>query len=232
MRSLSWLFAVALMAGFAPVWGAGAEPTLDELLGISGDEEAESTEADSPESLEGESDESAVDPELGEAITRDDPVEAFDLAVQEMSEVTERLDAEDTGLPTQRLQQRILDRLDQVIAAASSSPPPSGGGSSSPRNADNAQNQPGQQGQQPGQRPGQAHGEPSGNQPNAGQFSPGQVGPVEPEAKSLDELRTEWGSLPPRLRDELSDGLEEPYSPVYRTVTERYYQRLAEEASQ
>ncbi|MEM8739616.1 MAG: hypothetical protein AAGG38_14230, partial [Planctomycetota bacterium] len=65
-----------------------------------------------------------------------------------------------------------------------------------------------------------------------GGFSPGQVGPVAPGSGPMEEVRREWGDLPARLRDELSNGLDEPYSPVYRDLTEAYYRRLAEEAGE
>ena len=54
--------------------------------------------------------------------------------------------------------------------------------------------------------------------------------PVQPgvEGGSLEELRHEWGNLPPRLRDELNEGVSEQFSPVYRRQTEEYYRRLAE----
>lgn len=227
----TWLWSATAVLLFAPA-GWSDEPTLDELLGTTGSEETvppAQTETTEPEvSVETPQ----ADPALDELLAGERPTETFESAVAEMGQVTTRLDARDPGLPTQRLQQRILDRLDKVIAAASS-PPPSGGGGKgkgSPKNSDNQKNQQGGQGKKPGQGSGKPSAQPGGAAPNQGQFSPGQVGPVEPEAKSMDELRTEWGALPPRLRDELSDGLDEPYSPIYRDVTERYYRRLAEEA--
>lgn len=46
---------------------------------------------------------------------------------------------------------------------------------------------------------------------------------------SMEELREgEWGNLPPRLRDELAESLGETFNPVYRSVTEAYYRRIAE----
>ena len=41
--------------------------------------------------------------------------------------------------------------------------------------------------------------------------------------------RAKWGNLPDRLRDALSQGLDEPYSQLYRSLTERYYKALAED---
>lgn len=217
------------------------QPTLDELLNL----DPPATDSDDPKpEAESASPELDLPPnaELEEMLTAESLTENFAQAVAEMAEVTRQLDQRDPSLATQRLQQRILNRLEQLIDAASqSSPPPPGGagqGGGQPQagNQDNTQNQPGQgqsqQGQQPqpGQGQGQGQAAASAGGENQGQFSPGQVGPVEPETKSLDELRSEWGALPPRLRDELSDGLDEPYSPVYRAATEDYYRRLAEEA--
>ena len=45
----------------------------------------------------------------------------------------------------------------------------------------------------------------------------------------LAEAKANWGNLPPRVRDELLEGVSEKFSPVYREMTESYYKRLAEE---
>ncbi len=241
MHAVSWVMGACVL--FACPAVADEQPTLDELLNLEppagAEVPADSDTASPTDDIAAPDVDLPVDADLEDALTQDQINENFAQAVREMAEVTRQLDQRDAGLSTQRLQQRILDRLQQLIDAASqASPPPSGGGSGQPQpgNQDNTQNQPGQgqQGQQPqpgqGQRPQPGAAQPGGAQPNQGEFSPGSVGPVEPDAKSLDELRSEWGALPPRLRDELSDGLDEPYSPVYRAATERYYRRLAEEA--
>ena len=41
-----------------------------------------------------------------------------------------------------------------------------------------------------------------------------------------------WGALPDRLRGALLQGVADQYSALYERLTERYYQRLAEEADQ
>jgi hypothetical protein len=48
----------------------------------------------------------------------------------------------------------------------------------------------------------------------------------------MESVREGWGGLPPRLRDELSEGLGEEFSPVYESLTESYYRRLAEQMQQ
>ena len=163
---------------------------------------------------------------------------AFIDAVRDKDRVADRLgDARDPGLDTQRIQESILARLDQLIEAAQqqqSSSSSSGSSSNQDSSAQNAGQDSGQGSQpQPGGAQGQAAaGQPGGDGENPGGFSPGQVGPIDPGQGAIDEVRSEWGSLPPRLRDELTNGLDEPYSPVYRNLTEAYYRRLAEEASQ
>lgn len=214
------------------------QPTLDELLDLA------------PPATDPAQPSTTAEPPLAEGVEErlagDQIADAFVAAVRDMDRVADRLgDDRDPGLDTQRLQESIIARLDQLIEAAqqqqsSSSSSSSSGSSGSSSNQDSsAQNagqesasapQPGQ-GQQPGQgeTPGQAQ---PANGENPGGFSPGQVGPLDPGQGAIDEVRSEWGALPPRLRDELTNGLDEPYSPVYRSLTEAYYRRLAEEAGQ
>ena len=240
--------ALALGLGTTAVRGQG-QPTLDELLDLApADPPAESSDdsGDTPEAGSqtsgggGAASRAGVIEGVQERLSGEELGDAFEQAVSDMGKAAGRLDGDhDPGLDTQRLQESILARLDQLIEAAQQQQQQSGGGSSSggspqPGNSDssaqNAGQQPGGEGQQPGRSPGQAQAESRGGE-NPGAFSPGSVGAAEPGRGALDELRTEWGALPPRLRDELSNGLDEPYSPVYREMTEAYYRRLAEETS-
>ena len=176
--------------------------------------------------------------EPAEALESLTPAHAMERVLTEMSESADVLRQEGAELAALRLQQRVIQRLDQVIAAASQPPAGGGGGGSQGgQNQDNTQNQP--QDGQPGGRPEPRGGDPAaasaarpqgGDGGDAASALPGELQAVETSSRALDELRTEWGALPPRLRDALSDGLEEPFSPVYREATEAYYRRLAEEA--
>lgn len=229
------LSASLVVAGFT----SADEPSLDELLGLE-PAPAENEINDTPSPAEPEAPNQVTD-RVVETLEGPALTESFEFAVAEMTQIADQLEADDTGLPTRRLQQRVLDRLDQLIDAASSAPPPPSGGSGQPqgqgqpRDGDNDQNQPGQspqgqnaQGNRPGQ--GQAQTQSDAGGENDGDFSPGSAQDPEAAERSLDEVRREWGALPPRLRDALSDGLDEPYSPVYRDATEAYYRQLAEEA--
>ena len=225
---------VLVGAGVAPAATADTGPSLDDLLGLEPDPAP--TSAPAEPALPAEPDPAAV-------IDAAPPPNPIAAAAEQMELAATRLDGQrDAGLDTQRLQEDVLARLDQLIADAinnAAPPPPSGGGagggSGTPDNGDAAPGQGeaanGDAAGPPAGAEGPAAGSPGSNASNGG-FSPGQVGPAGPvEAGPLREVRTEWGALPPRLRDELSNGLDEPFSPVYRRQTEAFYRRLAEDAA-
>ena len=185
-------------------------PTLDELLGL---------ESDSDEA------ENAVEQELENQLEQQDVVrDAFVEAVGLMTQSADRLgDTGDTGVVTQRIQEDILKKLDQLIEDAQQ-------GSSSGGSSSGSQQQSQQNPQQPnhGQQQQDA-GQPSGGNPD--QFSDGPAGQAaQPGDASMNAAA--WGALPERLRDALLQGSAEGYSSMYRSLTEAYYRRLAEEASE
>ena len=216
--------------------------SLDELLGI---EEPAAPAVDAPEAAEEPEvpDAAEADKAPGADIGSLTAADALERVITEMAEATALLEAGETGLETQRLQQRVIDRLEQVIAAASQ-PQGGGGQGGGEGNPQNQDQQPGQQGgqqggqPQPGEQAGQQPGAASAGAPQSGagaggdaQASTGGAADAELADRPLDELRSEWGGLPPRLRDALSEGLDEPYSPTWREATEAYYRRLAEESN-
>ena len=204
-------------------------PGLDELLDVG-------TEAERAEEQARERE--ALDAEARRALERDRAAaaDAFRQAVMEMGDVARRLsDQLDPGVSTQRAQQAILDKLDQVIESARQQQSGQGGGGGG---QGQARGQDAGSGEVAGQGEGEGEdgedGEGSGGQGNGagehgGEFSPGQVREGDVEDTPLEQLQREWGNLPPRLRDEISEGLDQPYSPVYRELTEAFYRRLAEE---
>jgi len=239
-QSTKWLptlLACLIVGGFASL--ATAQPTLDELLNIT-PTDPDPTEAtdpgQDPDDAQDPTDPSGSDLELTDAV-RDrldgqNQGDLFKQAVREMDVAAVRLGQEsDPGLDTQRTQQGVIDKLDQLIAAAKKQQS-SGKGQPKPgqsgQESGNAQNQ----GQQPGQGQGQAQspGQAQGQGENSGEFSPGAANQAAAEARALEELREEWGSLPPRLRGELMEGLQEHFSPMYRSLTEAYYRQIAQES--
>ena len=226
---LEWTVALLIVSMFAiPTVASDSQPTLDELLDLPTEEKQQSA------------DESDITRDIEKALSYEDAADAFKQAVNEMGDVAERLgQRQDPGINTQRMQEDILKKLDQIIAAAkqqqqqqSSSSSSSSSQQQQSRQQDSgsqqqAQQQPGQQ-QQQGKQQGQQQRQPGQSDQNTGEFSPGSVGDEVAPSRPMEELRREWGNLPPRLRDELSEGLREKFSPMYRRLTERYYRGLAE----
>ncbi|MBL4810298.1 MAG: hypothetical protein JKY43_09630 [Phycisphaerales bacterium] len=197
----------AMMSALLFCFGAAAldepkrVPSLDELLGLPEPEESQDTRL------------------IDEALSAQQAGEAFAQAVGLMGGVADRIAANsDTGLTTQRMQEEIIRKLQQVIDSAQQNQNSSGGSSSS--SSSSSQQQPNQQSQQSNTQ-SQGSGEPSDGSTPPGSTDVG--------ANNLSAAHARWGHLPERLRDALSQGLDEPYSQLYRRLTEQYYKTLAED---
>ena len=180
---------------------------LDEALGLkpAEDRPAESLPLDPAQS------------ELQRRLTGAELADAFIQAADLMDETATRLEMTgDTGLVTQRLQEDILRKLDQLIEAAKQQQQQR----SSSRSASSS---PGTQPQRQQQANRASDGE------NRGQVNPParQEGPLMPGGAG--DAST-WGALPARVREALSQGQTGRFSALYRSLTEAYYRRLAEEA--
>lgn len=146
----------------------------------------------------------------------------------------------DPGLDTQRLQESIMARLDKLIEAAEQNDESSSSSSSAGGRQDSARQQ--DTGSQknakrtPGGKPGDpkaagAQASTSAMQANPGSFSPGGKQPGQDAAAGpMRQTRVEWGALPPRLRDQLLQGVNERSSAIYHRLTDAYFRRLAEES--
>ena len=188
-------------------------PSLDELLGL------EDTSSDSTQSTQ----QSTHQSELDAVLSPKQAGEAFTQAVGLMEQVANRLNQHhDLSLETQRLQQDILTKLDQVIASAQKGNSKGSSSSSSSQSQGSSQ-------QQPDQQQAQAEGQP-GNQPGdpAGESMPAPGSQADPNAPVAPDGVT-WGSLPERIRQALSQGFSDQYSELYRKATEEYYKALAED---
>ncbi|MDX1564563.1 MAG: hypothetical protein R3236_04105, partial [Phycisphaeraceae bacterium] len=196
------LLAVPLLGGAEPVAPKNDQaPSLDELLGL--------PEQNTGRPKTGTGDRPKI--ELPEADPQRDP---FKLAVADMKSAAGRLaDQKDPGLQTQRDQQRAIKRLEQMLAMLRQQ-----NNSKNSKSQQQQQQQPQQpdsgsqknqpnQGQQQGQQQQQGQSQQQANQ--AGQSSGGgNGGPDEKKLDPLNERLSEWGNLPPRLRDQLLEGLD------------------------
>ena len=189
-------------------------PTLDELLGL--DEEQQDRQATDVAETEAEE-------ELQRRLGQREMRSAFAAALEKMAISADLLEAQlNPGAATQRVQEEILIKLDQLIDEARKQ----AGGSCSSSSRSRSTAPPNRQ---PGARPG------DGAKP--GQRAGSRAGGAEPPLEQgdlntlLKETRREWGDLPQRVREMLLQGRGEKFSTLYERLTREYYRRLAEEDS-
>ena len=198
----------------APERDDRALPGLDELLGLSGEG------ADRPDSALPTPDPSRAD--LERRLSPEEAADEFAQAVALMEETADRLGGpRDTSLATQRLQRRILRKLDSIIKAANRQQGSSSQRQSGSRSGSEPRSQPKQSQSRSASRPGSGDNRGQVNPPGRrdGPLAPG----VAPDSAA-------WGNLPDRQRQSLLQGSSERYSALYRLLTEAYYRRLAQEA--
>lgn len=216
-----------------------APPSLDELLGI---KPAKPSSAPTP----GSDSQAAQDPAGGPAVPAPDATkqaldrllkgeemgDAFQQAVALMDDAARRLtSSSDPGLETQRLQEDVIKRLDQLLSSLNQQQQSSSSSSSSSSSQQQQQQQQQKAQQQRsrqqsgGTQPGE-EGQGDGNRQDLG---PGrQDGALNPPVESA---RSAWGNLPARIRDTLMQGSADRFSARYKQLTEEYYKRLAEQNS-
>lgn len=195
-------------------------PSLDELLGLDPDE--------SEESARDAADRAAQD-ELDRRLREIEANDAFKEALEKMTIAANLLEQDfDPGLGTQRLQEEILAKLDTLIDLAQQNQSNSSSSSSSSSSSQQQQQQPQQQ--QSNQQQQQQEGQQNQEGDNRGENEP----PARQDGVltgTMDETRSEWGSLPDRIREQMQQGMSDQRSSLYRALTEEYYRRLAEESS-
>ena len=214
-----------------PTPPAATPPSLDELLGLEEQAEpADETEVPESEDLLEERRQQALEDRLQERSL----AENFAAAIGDMRIAASMLaDQGDPGIELQRLQEEIIRRLDSVIKEAEQQQQSS---SSSSSQQQQQQQQQQQEQQQVPNRPeeNQQQGEQNQQQQNDNQEGEQQPpGRQEADLQAVfEESNVEWGALPDRLRDMIRQGLRESISRTYRRMTEEYYRKIAEEASE
>jgi len=214
-----------------------AVPTLDDLLGVKPDKPGPASAPGVDLSKPGDIVTNAParpsetgDPnraDLDRLLSGEEMGEAFSQAIALMGDAAKRLDtAKDTGIDTQRVQEDVIRRLDQLLSSLqqqqSSSSSSSSSSSQSQQDKQQGKNQPSQK--KPGGKQGQQSQPGDGNKES--ESPPKQEGALRP---GLDSARAAWGALPARVRDMLLQGSDDPFSSRYKALTEAYYRRLAEE---
>jgi hypothetical protein len=197
-------------------------PSLDELLGLEEDE----SEASAAEQARQESGD-----ELQRRLSEEDLRDLFSQALEKMALSAHLLEVDfESGLATQRAQQDVLAKLDQLIDRAREL---SSQHSSSCSGCSQCSGKAGiaerKRGRKPGSsKPGENRSGGPAQDSQATDAPPGREGDIN---TVLEETGTEWGHLPARVRQMLKQGRGDYKSPLYRRLTEEYYKRLAEEGS-
>ncbi len=199
-------------------------PSLDELLGI----DTHNSDSDNNDAKDSQTDMTGRTrthtQELDRLLSGKEIVDAFTEAIDLMDRSARRLgDGRDPGIATQRMQQRVLDQLDRLIADAQNRSNQQNSSSSSSQSK--AQNQ---STRQPSQQSKSQH---AGNKENNGQVNPPASSKASLKAAQAADLAT-WGRLPARLREALLQGSGDTFSATYKALTEAYYKKLAEEPKQ
>jgi len=132
--------------------------------------------------------------------------------IKEMRDVEQRLGKPDTGEETRKKQAEIVKNLETLIEQLKKSQSQSQGKRKNQLVA--------KQGQQPGQNPGQDPGAQAGQAPR--------TKPERPTSnRSLAGGKDEWGHLPPELRQEMDNVLNEEGLPSQVELIRRYYLSLS-----
>ncbi|MBX3385968.1 MAG: hypothetical protein KF768_05305 [Phycisphaeraceae bacterium] len=193
-------------------------PDLDELLGLPSTSKPRQPDATTP---------AETDKELQRRLTAQELGDAFKQAITLMGDAAERLEKRrDSSLNTQRVQEDVLRRLDELISQLERSSQQQQQQSSSsssqqrddPRNSDEAGRQEQQQ-----QTPADQAGADNTGQVNPPPFQEGALRPA------LESAPAAWGALPARIRDMLLQGAGDRFSTTWERATESYYRRLAEQ---
>lgn len=191
-------------------------PSLDDLLGTGGEKPADAPGAEDE------------NPELDKLLSGEELGEAFEQAVGLMKDAAKRLnESRDVGLPTQRVQEDALRKLDQLISSLDKQAQQQQQQQQQPGDPQDQQNQPRQRRQQQQQQQ-QSQQPAQGSDPQEHDGPELQEGALNPE---LDSARAAWGALPARIRQMLMQGSNDRFSSLYNRLTQEYYRRLAEESS-
>ncbi len=223
---------------------ARAEPTLDELLGLSkkpaasGKEEAKAGEG---KAAEGKSGDATSTPQgtpkdparaaLDRQLASDQPVsDELVQAIALMRESEERLKASDAGAQTQRVQDETLKLLDKLIAQAKQNQQKQQQQKQQQSQQQQQSSERQQQQKQSSQQQGQQQAEAQAQQQGTGDGRGGNPASAQAQTRQLPQgAQAAWGNLPPHVRDALMQGASDAYSSTWEQLTGEYYKRLAEQ---
>lgn len=202
-----------------------AQPSLDDLLNIKPPPSpAPAKPAESPEPTSDTPAPTAADQPKVE-LPKEKAGDLFVAAIADMKQAATMLgEQNDPGIETQRTQERAINRLNQLLDQLRQQQQQQSKSQSQQQDTGSEQNQ----SQQQQQQQQQANSQSNQSRDTADRMMGTEDG--QRNETELAEKLAEWGNLPDRIRDQLLQGDDDTYSRLYQKLTERYYQRLAEEA--
>jgi hypothetical protein len=163
-----------------------------------------------------------INPSNGPKDTAPNPDQQLQEMLQRMADSQKRLIDKDPGAVTQESQRRIITDLDGVIDILRKQ-------QQNPQSQSKPSDQPAQQKQESKGNHSGNGGKPGNTAAQQDQLSRGDVdAPVSNGQDLRNKGPSEWGNLPPKDRDLISNGVNEQYLPAYKDMIDRYYQALAE----
>jgi len=200
------------------------EPTLDELLGLPSGAATQPQTGDIPSKAPINPDAGTGDAALRKALQDAENPAGFSDIVTLMSNAGTRLtDSADAGLDTQRTQEDALRKLDKLISDAKKQQQKK---KQKSKSKDSKQQQSPSEAQQQQQQQSSQGQSKASQQSSSGGGPDRRDGPLKPPLAGGEAT---WGNLPPHVRDALRQGSSDSFSALYRTLTEQYYKRLAED---
>ena len=157
------------------------------------------------------------------------PADALQSVVTGMRDAQQRIAKQEIGEPTRKVQQRVVDELDRLIALARQMQPPSAPSSSNPsRERDQKPDE-----QDSEAREGDAAGDPGRKDRTDAQDSDARTGKGDEKPVELWHQRhmvnQVWGHLPEHLRLRLQNVSSDKTLPDYEELVNRYFEALAEQ---
>lgn len=196
-------------------------PDLDSLLGTTkpGDQKpGDKKPGDTPTDQKPGAD--TTRKELDRQLSPQEQADEFASIVRLMGDAADRVEKDrDPGLDTQRVQEDVLTRLDRIIKAARQNQQQQQQQSQSQQDQDQQQNQ-----NQRTQSQQQQQAQQAADQANQGPAR--QDGALSTPSAAAPAA---WGDLPAHVRDALLQGFSDKFSSMYKSATESYYRKLAEE---
>jgi hypothetical protein len=227
MYTTHWkpLWLTILVIGFwssAPL-AAAPKPADDDVPVAEGPADESAPSADEDELLR------AIEAKKAAA----EEIDRLERAIEGMRSAQKRIGASDTSAQTQKIQERVVKDLEELLALLKKQQSRQSSSQQSP----NQKQDPSQKNQRQKMEKGRGdpqNSESQGDRRNDDKSANSQERTDAARAKAAEDARRAqmikdvWGHLPPHLREAIRNALRDNYLPKYDDLVKKYYEALAE----